>query len=94
MDQRRLKRTSVGLYNIELSFLEEEGKGWNKANMVALGGSTIFSEARCREDNSSMAKKLVSCKPQPLLEFSFQRRYHNTEITRMDSKPEWSRSNP
>lgn len=36
MGQRGLKRTSVGLYNIELSFLGEEGKGWNKANMVPL----------------------------------------------------------
>lgn len=78
----------MGLYNIELSFLEEERKGWNKANVVALAGSTIFREARCP------AKKLVSCKPQPLLDFSLQRRYHNTETMRIDSKPEWSRSNP
>lgn len=56
MGQRGLKRTSMGLYNIELSFLEEERKGWNKANVVALAGSTIFREARCP------AKKLVSCK--------------------------------
>ena len=36
----------MGLYNIELSFLEEERKGWKKANVVALAGSTIFRD-RC-----------------------------------------------